>query len=86
VAVFGSVELDLTQAALPPESELDIWSTIGSVEVLVPAAAHVSVSGGQLLGGKNVDLPGEAATNGAPVVRIRVRGLLGSLDVRRGPG
>jgi hypothetical protein len=86
VAVLGSIELDLRQAVLPgPEVELECVAVLGSVEVLLPEGVEADVTGGVVLGSREVRMDGEAPAAGAPVVRIRAGGALGSVEVRSRP-
>jgi hypothetical protein len=85
VAVLGSVRLDMREAVLPgPEIELDLVAVLGSAEVLLPEGVHVEVSGGGALSSEDVRIAGDPAP-GAPIVRIRVGGALGSVGVRSRP-
>jgi Domain of unknown function (DUF1707) len=86
VAVLGSVRLDMREAVLPgPEVEIDLVSVLGSAEVLLPEGVHVEVSGGGALSSEDVRIAGDPPP-GAPVVRIRAGGALGSVAVRSRPG
>jgi hypothetical protein len=84
-AVLGTLRLDLREAVLPgPEVEIDAVPVLGTVEILVPEGVHVEVTGGGLLSSQQLRLPGPAP-GGAPVVRIRAGGALGTLRVRCKP-
>lgn len=86
LAVLGSVELDLRHAALAAsETEISLLVVLGSARVLVPENVHVEVTGSAVLGERKVHLEGERPPAGAPIVRLSVSGLLGSLEVRRRP-
>ena len=67
-----------------PEVEIERGAVLGSVEILVPEGVHVEVTGGGVLSSQQLRLPGPAPA-GAPVVRIRAGGALGSLKVRCKP-
>jgi hypothetical protein len=83
--VLGSVTLDLRQAVLAgPEIEIEAKAVLGSVEVIVPEGVEVAVSGGGILSGEDLRIEGTPPT-GAPLVRIRHTGLMGSLTVRSRP-
>ena len=48
--MFGSVQLDLREAVLPgPEVDIEVKAMFGSVEVIVPEAVLVELSGGGAL-------------------------------------
>jgi DUF1707 SHOCT-like domain/Cell wall-active antibiotics response LiaF, C-terminal len=84
-AVLGSVTLDLRQAVLAgPEIEIEARAILGSVEVIVPEGVEVAVSGGGVLSGEDLRIEGTPSA-GAPLVRIRHSGLMGSLTVRSRP-
>jgi hypothetical protein len=81
-AVFGSVKLDLRDAVLPgPEIEIEARASFGSVEVIVPEGVHVELTGGAALSSQELKVEGRPP-DGAPVIRIRHRGICGSLAVR----
>ncbi len=84
-AVLGTVRIDLREAVLPgPEVEIHAVPVLGTVEILVPEGVHVVVTGGGMLSSQQLRLPGPAP-EGAPVVRIRAGGALGTLKVRCKP-
>jgi uncharacterized protein DUF1707/cell wall-active antibiotic response 4TMS protein YvqF len=81
-AVLGSVTLDLRQAVLPgPDVEIEVRAILGSVMVIVPEGVEVDVSGTGILSSEDLHVEGTPPA-GAPLVRIRHRGLMGSLSVR----
>jgi hypothetical protein len=84
-AVFGSIRIDLRKAVLPgPEMDIEAKAVFGSVEVIVPEGVIVDVSGVGALSSQELRVQG-AAPDGAPVIRIRHRGICGSLNVRSRP-
>lgn len=81
-AVLGSVTLDLRQAVLPgPDVEIEARAILGSVTVVVPPGVEVDVSGSGVLSSEDLQVEGVASA-GAPRIRIRHSGMLGSLSVR----
>jgi hypothetical protein len=50
VALIGEIVLDLTLAALPPESHFAVTALIGEIEIIVPADADVTVRAFTFLG------------------------------------
>ena len=83
--VLGTVRIDLREAVLPgPEVEIDARAFLGTVDIIVPEGVHVEVTGGGLLSSQQLRLPAPAP-DGAPVVRIRAGGALGTLKVRCKP-
>ena len=85
-AVLGSVDVDLRRASLPAEGqvEIELRSILGAARLHVPPGVEVLVTGGGLLCSRDVRIDA-AAPPGAPVVRVRTRGFLGSLAVRCRP-
>ena len=87
-AVLGSVDLDLTAATLPPEgATLDASVVLGAVNLIVPRAWRVEMTGTPILGGiDDRTRPGDGA-----VLRVRASVVLGSVEARNarveaGPG
>jgi hypothetical protein len=84
-AILGSVMLDMREAVLPgPEIEIEARSVLGSVVVIVPEGVQVELTGGAALSSETLRVDG-VASEGAPVIRIRHSGALGSLEVRSSP-
>ena len=83
VAVFGDIDLDLRQAAMPAgELAITAVAPFGNIEVLVPEGVEVDVSGFTLFGSKKISVREVPSDTSTPVV-VRVRGftLFGSLKV-----
>ena len=84
-AVRGSIELDLREAIIPGAAvESDVRAVLGSVTIFVPAGVEVIPSGGGLLFSQDVQVPATTRA-GAPVIRLRVSGALGSVSVSSRP-
>jgi hypothetical protein len=84
-AVLGSVELDLREAIIPgAEVEIEVRAIVGSVKIFVPAGVEVIPSGGGLLFSQDVQVPATTLA-GAPVIRLKVSGALGSVSVSSRP-
>lgn len=83
VAVLGSVEIDLRDAALGPgEFVFDIRSALGSVEIIAPLGLHVECGGSAILGSIDPGRPGPATPGiGRPLVRLNCMCLLGEIEV-----
>jgi class 3 adenylate cyclase len=58
---------------------------MGGIDVIVPEGIPVEVTGMVLMGGCNNRVRSELAMPGAPLVRVRVAGLWGGVDVRSKP-
>jgi hypothetical protein len=81
VAVFGGVDLDLRETALPREgASLELVSVFGDVNVLLPMGWRVEVAGPVILGDLEDRTLGAPA--GAPVLRIRATVVLGDVELR----
>ena len=82
IAVFGDVDLDFRQAAMVPD-EVTVTSVapFGDVEVIVPNGVRVDVSGFTLFGSKKIAVQASAASESAPVVRVRAFTVFGSVKV-----
>jgi hypothetical protein len=88
VRVFmGNVELDLRDATFAPGvSEIEVSSTMGSVEITVPAGVRVECTGSALLGSfesrlRDPDSAGSASSG--TIVRVTGRATLSSVDIHR---
>jgi hypothetical protein len=81
-AILGSIKLDIREAVLPgPEIEVEARAVLGSIVVIVPEGVLVELSGGGPLSSQNLRVEG-TPPEGAPVIRIRYRGALSSIEVR----
>jgi hypothetical protein len=83
VAVFGDIELDLRQAAVPSgEATIRAIAPFGDIEVIVPDGVSVELSGFSLFGRKKVDVRKGSGAAPAPVVRVNAFTVFGSVLVR----
>jgi hypothetical protein len=83
IAVFGDVELDLRQAAVPTgHAEVKATAPFGDIEVIVPDGVSVELTGLSVFGRKKVDVRRPASTASAPVVRVHAVSVFGSVLVR----
>jgi predicted membrane protein len=81
MAVFGGLDLDLRDTALPPEgADLELVSVFGDLEVLLPMGWTVEVSGPVVLG--DLDDRTLGAPAGAPVLRVRTTVVFGDVELR----
>jgi hypothetical protein len=84
-AVLGSIKLDIRDAVLPgPEIEIEARLVLGSIVVTVPEGVLVELSGGGPLASQSLRVEGSPPA-GAPVIRIRFRGVVASIEVRSRP-
>ncbi|MFE2277953.1 DUF1707 domain-containing protein [Streptomyces sp. NPDC059454] len=81
-AVFGSVEIDLSEALFDHQQVMiKAFSVFGSVEVLVPENVSLRGMGGGVLGSFEVDTL-DATDDEAPVVYVDGWAVLGSVEAR----
>jgi predicted membrane protein len=80
-AVFGGIEIDLRDAVIPKQAELDIFTAFGGVEIRVPTEWEVRVSGLPIFGGweNNAKKP---SSSKAPVLVIRGTCLFGGVEIK----
>ena len=84
-AFWGGVKVDLRQALIEsPTLEITAWAIMGAVDVVVPDGIPVELDGFVLMGGADDHTrPGELI-EGAPIVRVKARGLWGGVSARNG--
>lgn len=83
MTVFGDVELDLRQAAVPTgHVNISAIAPFGDIEVIVPDGVIVELSGFSLFGRKKVDVRRSSSRQMAPVVRVQGFTVFGSVLVR----
>jgi uncharacterized protein DUF1707 len=83
---FGTLELDLRQAAIAgPAVEIEIRNVFGTATLLVPEHVEVELAGDAPLATTDMRLADESPPPGAPLVRVRVSGLGGTVRVRTSP-
>ena len=86
VAIFGDIDLDLRQAAMPPgEVVINAVAPFGNIDVVVPDGARVDVGGLTVFGSKKVAVH-DSTSNGeasgdSNVIRVRGFTIFGSLKV-----
>jgi hypothetical protein len=82
VTLIGGLDLDLTQADVPPAgSTITKVSLIGGAKLVVGQDVRVEVAGFSLIGGRDVERVREVPAT-APLVRIRAWSLIGGTRVR----
>ena len=83
MTVFGDVELDLRQAAVPTgHLNISAVAPFGDIEVIVPDGVIVELSGFSLFGRKKVDVRRSSSMQAPPVVRVQGFTVFGSVLVR----
>ncbi|KUL36447.1 hypothetical protein ADL22_24330 [Streptomyces sp. NRRL F-4489] len=82
VAIFGSVEIDLTEAVFPQQRvRINVTSVFGSVEVRVPENVTLRSSGSGILGNFEVETH-DATDPDAPEVEVNGFALLGNVEAK----
>lgn len=82
VAIFGSVEIDLSEAVFPQQQvRINATSVFGSVEIRVPENVTLRSSGSGVLGNFEV-ATNDAVEADAPVVLVNGYAVLGSVEAR----
>ena len=83
-AMWGGVSIDLREAVLEgPTVDITAWAVMGNVVVTVPDGVLVELGGSVFMGSAaNRTKPAADDDFGAPLVRVRARGLWGGVAVR----
>ncbi|WP_323139149.1 MULTISPECIES: DUF1707 SHOCT-like domain-containing protein [Streptomyces] len=82
VAIFGSVEIDLTEAVFPQQQiQINVTAIFGSVEIRVPENITLRSSGSGILGSFEVETH-EAGDADAPQVHVNGYAVLGSVEAK----
>lgn len=81
-AMMGGVELDFTQAEMPPgTTEVTVFTVMGGVDITVPPGLNCDVSGVPLMGGFDDKSAGMVDPN-APTLKVRGVAIMGGVDVK----
>lgn len=82
---FADVDLDLRDAEITSDpTSVTVLAFFGNVDVYVPEGIWVDVTGLSVVGHRR-EWGRDAAQSDAPVLRVRVAGLFGTVDVWRVP-
>ena len=81
-AVFGGAELDLRDALPAPDSQIDVFTAFGAVEVKVPPGWQVTLRGMPLFGGFDNATSKESLPPDAPSLLINATALFGGVEVK----
>ncbi|MEV0370411.1 DUF1707 domain-containing protein [Streptomyces sp. NPDC050636] len=82
VAIFGSVEIDLTEAVFPQQQiQINVTAILGSVEIRVPENITLRSSGSGVLGAFEVET-NDAVDDDAPQVLVNGYAVLGSVEAK----
>lgn len=81
LALFGGVELDLTNAVAGPAAHLRLRSVFGGIDVVVPDSWRVEVAGRSVMGGvANLTAPDDV-TPDAPVLLVDAIAVFGGIEI-----
>ncbi len=81
-AMMGGVDLDFTQAEMPPgTTEVTVFTIMGGIDIIVPPGLNVDVSGVPLMGGFD-DRSSGMVDPDAPTLRVRGVAIMGGVDVK----
>lgn len=82
VAVMGGVDLDFSEAEIPPGGmDIDVFCLMGGIDLRVPEGINVDAHPVAIMGG--VDHHGNSHYgNNAPTIRVRGFVLMGGVDVK----
>jgi class 3 adenylate cyclase len=83
-AFWGGVDIDLRNALIESSVvEIEAWAIMGGVTITVPPGIPVDVDGFILMGGITNKVRGdEPLIPGAPLIRVKARGMWGGVTVR----
>ncbi|MDT0460837.1 DUF1707 domain-containing protein [Streptomyces sp. DSM 41527] len=81
-ALFGSVEIDLTEAVFPQQQvQINVTAVFGSVEIRVPENITLRSSGSGILGSFEIETH-DAEDGNAPQILVNGYAVLGSVEAR----
>jgi hypothetical protein len=84
-AIFGGVTLDLRGAHIDDEATVDATALLGGVEILVPHAWRVLITGTPILGGFEDKTHADGYQPDAPVLYVNGIAAFGGVTVANGP-
>ena len=85
-ALFGDIDLDLRQAAMPQgEVMINAIAPFGNIDVVVPAGTKVDIGGFTVFGSKKVNVADAGGDGPAAAVRVRGFTLFGRTSRCRSP-
>ena len=79
VAVFGGVDLDLTQAKFEKDTVIKAFALFGGIDIKVPDNVQVKMKSGFMFGGANDERKGEA--KGRYTIYIDAAGAFGGVSI-----
>ena len=80
-AFAGGLRLDLRQAVISEDEEIDIHTFVGGVVLLVPATVNIEVKSRSFIGGVGNETVGRSIP-GAPCLHIIASNILGGVSIK----
>jgi len=80
-AFCGGIRMDLREAVITEDEEIDIHTFCGGIELFVPKTVHVMVKSHSFIGGVGNHTTGQADGT-APTLHIIASNFLGGVDIK----
>lgn len=82
VAFMGGVEIDYSEAEMPPGvTELNVFCVMGGIDIVVPEGMGVEVHALPIMGGVDNRSDG-IVSDSAPILKVRGFVLMGGIDIK----
>lgn len=82
LTVMGGVDLDFSEAKLPPGvSDITVFCCMGGLDIIVPEGVNVEVNCVPIMGGVDRKISDERKP-GAPTLRVRGLVVMGGVDIK----
>lgn len=80
IATFGSMEIDLTQAALPEYVRISTLAVFGSIKLIVPVGTEVRFRGFALFGNREYKA-GHSTNERTAIIEVNAAAVFGNIEV-----
>lgn len=81
-ALMGGVDLDFSEAVLPPGvTEVEFFCLMGGLDIIVPEGINIEVKGVPIMGGIDKKVSDEHYP-GRPTLRIQGMAIMGGVDIK----
>ena len=80
-AFCGGIRLDLREATITEDEEIDIHTFCGGIEIIVPSTVNVEVKSQSIIGGVGNHTKGKASST-APTIHVIASNFLGGVDIK----
>ena len=80
-AFCGGIRLDLREATITEDEEIDIHTFFGGIELFVPTMVNVEVKSQSFIGGVNNHTNGKTSST-TPTLHIIASNFLGGVDIK----